>query len=426
MFVDSDMELMPDVVGECVEVMEDEKVGGVVIPERSVGEGFWVRVRDFERGFYAGTEVESARGRPSKIALLLDRERHPYEGVVRPFINWAKEFSKNGWEVHFLLLNCEKKLTEFIESIDGIKYKNSKKFKEIVDYINIVKPNIILTDDNFRRLRLLKKIKSKIQIKTGVYVQILFGVHSIVDVFDLKYLPTKERILFKIVRVVPFNLLKASYKKLLQKQDILIANSQITATLLHTLYGVEPHGIVYPPVNTEIFKPQNVKKKDQVLLYLGSHAGDTDENFVKEICKVLEDKNFKILAIGNKMLAKKLSKRYEIHHISGVSDKELAKIYSECKLAICPQKWEQFGYVIAESIACGTPVLVFNVVGAAEIVKQSRFGFVAYNSRNFLEILEKLLESEIKPPCIAIDKHKLKYSIENSTQAFIEVLKNVR
>ncbi|AIY89554.1 glycosyltransferase (type 2) [Geoglobus acetivorans] len=50
MFVDSDMELMPDVVKECVELAGmDNKTGGVIIPERSVGEGFWVRVRDFER-----------------------------------------------------------------------------------------------------------------------------------------------------------------------------------------------------------------------------------------------------------------------------------------------------------------------------------------------------------------------------------------
>ncbi len=49
LFVDSDMELSRDVVKECVEVMEGDRVGGVVIPEKSVGDGFWVRVRDFER-----------------------------------------------------------------------------------------------------------------------------------------------------------------------------------------------------------------------------------------------------------------------------------------------------------------------------------------------------------------------------------------
>ncbi|MGQ9744214.1 MAG: glycosyltransferase family 2 protein, partial [Candidatus Bathycorpusculaceae bacterium] len=62
LFIDSDMELTPKVVEECLEAIKnDGKIGGAIIPERSVGKSFWVRVRDFERSFYIGTEVESAR-----------------------------------------------------------------------------------------------------------------------------------------------------------------------------------------------------------------------------------------------------------------------------------------------------------------------------------------------------------------------------
>ncbi len=65
LFIDSDMELSKGVVEECVELAEkDDKIGGIVIPERSVGDSFWVRVRDFERSFYAGTEIESGRTLP--------------------------------------------------------------------------------------------------------------------------------------------------------------------------------------------------------------------------------------------------------------------------------------------------------------------------------------------------------------------------
>jgi glycosyltransferase involved in cell wall biosynthesis len=61
-FIDSDMELTSKVIEECISVIQkNEKVGGVIIPERSVGNSFWVKVRDFERSFYAGTEIESAR-----------------------------------------------------------------------------------------------------------------------------------------------------------------------------------------------------------------------------------------------------------------------------------------------------------------------------------------------------------------------------
>lgn len=61
-FIDCDMELTPKVIEECLNKIENsDTVGGVLIPERSVGNSFWVKVRDFERSFYLDTEVESAR-----------------------------------------------------------------------------------------------------------------------------------------------------------------------------------------------------------------------------------------------------------------------------------------------------------------------------------------------------------------------------
>lgn len=61
-FLDSDMVLAPSVIESCVKACsQDEKVAGVIIPEKSVGSGYWVKVRDFERGFYKCTRIESAR-----------------------------------------------------------------------------------------------------------------------------------------------------------------------------------------------------------------------------------------------------------------------------------------------------------------------------------------------------------------------------
>ena len=61
-FIDSDMEMTSNVVTECLQRIKcDAAVGGVIIPERSVGDSFWVHVRDFERSFYEDSVVESAR-----------------------------------------------------------------------------------------------------------------------------------------------------------------------------------------------------------------------------------------------------------------------------------------------------------------------------------------------------------------------------
>lgn len=60
--IDSDMELSKDVISECINIFQNDKsIGGIIIPERSIGNNFWVKVRDFERSFYTDTAIESAR-----------------------------------------------------------------------------------------------------------------------------------------------------------------------------------------------------------------------------------------------------------------------------------------------------------------------------------------------------------------------------
>jgi len=71
LFLDSDMVLTKNVVAECVEVMEvhdKEGVGGLIIPEKSFGSGFWVKAKILERKIHEGREYfEAARFFPKKI-----------------------------------------------------------------------------------------------------------------------------------------------------------------------------------------------------------------------------------------------------------------------------------------------------------------------------------------------------------------------
>jgi len=61
LYLDADMILSPTVIEECLEKCEIDRVDALYIPERIVGEGFWIKVRDFERSFYTGTVVDAVR-----------------------------------------------------------------------------------------------------------------------------------------------------------------------------------------------------------------------------------------------------------------------------------------------------------------------------------------------------------------------------
>lgn len=62
-FLDADMELSRDVVRDCVIAMtKNRKVGAVVVPELSIANTYWEKVKAFERGFYnlGGDEITDA------------------------------------------------------------------------------------------------------------------------------------------------------------------------------------------------------------------------------------------------------------------------------------------------------------------------------------------------------------------------------
>ena len=88
LFVDSDMILQPNVVEECVRIWSaNRKIVAVIIPERSIGSGFWVRVRDFERNLYKGSKVESPRFFVKKFVSQVggfDEEIVAYEESTLP------------------------------------------------------------------------------------------------------------------------------------------------------------------------------------------------------------------------------------------------------------------------------------------------------------------------------------------------------
>jgi len=73
-FLDADMILEPTVIEECVQMMQtrNQELLALVIPEKSIGTGFWTACKALERSYYEGVDwMEAARWYKKTIFIKL-------------------------------------------------------------------------------------------------------------------------------------------------------------------------------------------------------------------------------------------------------------------------------------------------------------------------------------------------------------------
>lgn len=156
LFIDSDMELTPRVVEECVELAESNpRLAGIIIPERSVGNNYWAKVRDFERSFYIGTPIESPRFFRRDLALLVGGFEEGivfYEEATLPL-----KLEKIGYKVwariNSPILHHEEELTLARLLIKRYYYAKTAK-KYLKEYGSIYSGRIHAQIDPFYRFKL--------------------------------------------------------------------------------------------------------------------------------------------------------------------------------------------------------------------------------------------------------------------------------
>ncbi len=61
LYSDADMILSTDIIKECVEKCETENMDALYILEKIIGQGFWIKVRNFERSFYNTAPIDCVR-----------------------------------------------------------------------------------------------------------------------------------------------------------------------------------------------------------------------------------------------------------------------------------------------------------------------------------------------------------------------------
>ena len=156
-----------------------------------------------------------------------------------------------------------------------------------------------------------------------------------------------------------------------------------------------PTTVVHNGVDTSFFKFAE-KNNQNYMLFIGrmSKSKLPDGSFIDpkgvgQAIKAAETANEELKIIGNVEdpdFYKKIVEPYlssKIQMVGQVSSEQtqsrenVLKYYSQAKLFLFPIQWEEpFGLVMAESMACGTPVVAYNRGSVSEIVKDGVTGFI--------------------------------------------------
>ena len=121
LFLDSDMTIHPYLIEEAV--IRLGNVDGLYIPEIIVGDGFWIRVRNFERSFYNGSNVDCIRFIRHDAFIPFDEKHTGIEDW-----DWDRRFKGAKEITHYPLYHHEK--------WDVRKYVERKKYyaKDFEEY----------------------------------------------------------------------------------------------------------------------------------------------------------------------------------------------------------------------------------------------------------------------------------------------------
>ena len=207
--------------------------------------------------------------------------------------------------------------------------------------------------------------------------------------------------------------------------------------------------VLYIPngVDTNIFKQKdkneakqkyNISKDSKVVLFIAEQL-NTDKRkggayLVKALNSLNESlkKNIVLLMIGKEEMTNcgidKNIKIYKAGYIN--NDIDLAGLYQAADIMVLPTLADNLPNTILESMACGTPVVSFNVGGIPEIVKHKETGYLAElkNVNDLKNGIEKLLIDDdlrtnlSKQSVILINNN---FKLKNEVKGYIELYKQI-
>jgi len=163
-------------------------------------------------------------------------------------------------------------------------------------------------------------------------------------------------------------------------------------------------------VDRNIFSSK-LRNKSSEKLNLVCVSRVSKEKNLDDFCSINYFHAHKIL-VGDGPYRKELESKYpDVEFVGFKTGTELATYFANADVFVFPSRWETFGIVMIEAMACGTPVAAYPCQGPIDVVEHGVTGFLRDNLKQAIT------------ECLTLDRYDVeigstKYDWENAWQIF--------
>lgn len=197
-------------------------------------------------------------------------------------------------------------------------------------------------------------------------------------------------------------------------EKIFISNDGMIPYIERNNYG--KHAVIPLGIDHEQFFPGEKKyfldEKRKKILFVGRLAIEKNIEDFLEISN-----NFMKIVVGDGPERKNMKNRYPHTHFLGIKKwQELADIYRSVDVFVFPSKTDTLGLVNLEAMACGKPIVAYNIENMQWIVKNNFNGILV----NEDEKLESGIEKALKINSENCTETASEFCWKNHTDKFLE------
>lgn len=178
-----------------------------------------------------------------------------------------------------------------------------------------------------------------------------------------------------------------------------LANSTAIADRIGRAYGRDAV-VVHPPVDTDFFHP-SARPKESFFLSVGRLVAYKRPDAV---VRAFAGSPHRLVVAGDGPLRKLLEREAtsNVSFVGSVDDAALRELYRSARALVFLGE-EDFGIVMAEALACGTPVIALDRGGARDIVSDAVSGRLVANAgpESLLQAAASLQASASEPDRVA-------------------------